>query len=138
MTTKSDVIASGAAFRDRLSQLANDGHYPDAERDGFRLLHLFYADRLASFQIRPRYGEESEFYQNPKHWADAGLQATTACKPGDAASQQPVYDAANNGGDSLEAVTLPLTGFSFSNVQADAARAVAGLQGSLLATRSLS
>lgn len=133
MTSKSEVIASAASFRDALHQLSDDGHYSAAERDGFRLLHLFYADRLASFQIRPAYGDASEFYENPKEWADIGLQSAPACRPGDGPSQQPVYDAANNGGDSLEAVTKTGANLSMAGI---ANNAVSGLQGALLTTRS--
>jgi hypothetical protein len=119
-------------------QLANDGSYSEAERNGFSLLHLFYSDRLASFQILPRFGEESEFYENPKFWADQGIAAVGKCKPGDANSQQPAYDAANSGGDSLEAVTNSSTLGQFQNVPGNLANALTGFQGALLTKRDLS
>ena len=106
MTTRDQVITSGDAFRDSLATLASGGAFSDAERDGFSRLLAFYADRLASFQASPRFGDSSNFYDNPLHWSDEGNRVIGNAKAGDAPSQQPIYDAANNGGDALEAVTL--------------------------------
>lgn len=135
MTKKTDVIESAGAFRDQLSHLANDGHFSEAEREGFRLLHLFYSDRLASFQIGARYGEESEFYENPKYWSDVGHRVAPAAKAGDVASQQPVYDAANGGGDALEAVTGSASRFNPASVIGGLTNLPTGLTGALLTKR---
>ncbi|WP_375398029.1 hypothetical protein [uncultured Sphingomonas sp.] len=105
MATLAETIRSGSAFRDKLSALAERGDFSDAERDGFSRLLAFYADRLASFLTSPRYGDTSPFYDNPKHWSDEGSRVADAAAPNDAPSQQPIYDAANNGGDALETVT---------------------------------
>jgi hypothetical protein len=136
-TKKSDVIASATRFRDALHGLANDGNYSESEKNGFSTLHLFYADRVASFQIRPRFGDESEFYQNPLFWADEGTTVVAKSRPNDRDSQIPVYNAANSGGDSLEAVT-ELAGGMSRNVQKSVAMGMASVVGSLLTTRRLS
>lgn len=137
-TRKTDVIASASRFRDALHSLASDGHFTEAERNGFSTLHLFYADRVASFQIKPRFGDESKFYQNPLFWADEGQKAVAHSQTGDRDSQIPVYNAANSGGDSLETVTLTTIEGMDLNDQNRFVAGVTGLKGSLLNTRRLS
>lgn len=105
MANTGQVAAECGAFRDALAALASNGSFSTAERDGFARLHLFYQSRLAAFVIHPRFGGDSPYYDNPVQWADSGSAAAPGCRPGDTASQQPVYDAANKGGDALEAVT---------------------------------
>lgn len=129
MATQHDTVQSGSAFRDKLYALSNTGEFSDAERDGFSRLHAFFSDRLASFQISPRYGNDSPYYDNPKHWSDEGLKVADNCKPSIPASQQATYDAANNGGDALETVTGVPGGNGLLNRFSTAA---SGLQGSLL------
>ncbi|MDQ2762920.1 MAG: hypothetical protein M3Y22_05370, partial [Pseudomonadota bacterium] len=89
------------------------GNFSDAERDGFSRLHDFYQDRLEAFKERPRYGDDSDYYENPVHWATQGAAAVPNCHPSDTASQQPVYDAANHGGDALDAVTSDVSKAGF-------------------------
>jgi hypothetical protein len=105
MASKSDLINDAVAFRDLLYKAATSGAFNEAERDGFTRLHDFYQDRLEAFKERPRFGEVSDYYDNALHWAAKGSAAVPGCLSGDAASQQPVYDAANQGGDALDAVT---------------------------------
>ncbi len=105
MAGKAQVDGEGGKFRDALAKLASNGAFSTAERDGFARLHLFYHSRLEAFSRSPRFGDNSPYYDNPVQWAEAGSAAAPGCRPGDAASQQPVYDAANRGGDALDAVT---------------------------------
>lgn len=129
MVTLSDIVQSGTEFRDRLAMLAADSAFSEAERNGFDLLHLFYADRLASFQIAPRHGEESDLYDDPKRWSDEGTRVARDAVPSAPATQQPIYDAANRGGDALEAVTGIARSAGFLDMLA---RSASSVRGSLL------
>lgn len=105
MATKSDLVDASAVFRDALATLSGDGRFSDAERAAFSSLHLFYNDRLNGFLRRPRFGDTSDYYDLPLAHARKGAARATVAAPGVPASQQPVYDHANQGGDALEAVT---------------------------------
>ena len=129
MATQHETAVSAIAFREKLYALSIAGDFSDAERDGFSRLHAFFADRLASFQAMPRFGDASAFYDNAKHWSDEGVGHADQCKASDVTSQQPTYDAANNGGDALEAVTGPV---QTTNILDSMASAAKGLRGSLL------
>ncbi|MBW6526582.1 hypothetical protein KZ813_06995 [Sphingomonas sp. RHCKR7] len=126
MATISETVKSAAAFRDQLNALADEGSYSEQERHGFFLLHLFYSDRLAGFQNAPSFGSLSPAYDNPKQWADEGSRVVAGAAPGDAPSQQPIYDAANNGGDALDAVTAKAAPKGFLNAVAQSASSVRG------------
>ncbi|MCP1469028.1 hypothetical protein J3E64_000699 [Sphingobium sp. OAS761] len=113
MASKSDLIDAAVAFRDALHALAGDGRFSDAERGAFSALHLFYNGQLNAFMTAPRFGDNSAYYDLPLAHARKGLAAIAQMVPGSAASQQPVYDHSNQGGDALEAVTSALRESSF-------------------------
>lgn len=106
MASFTDTIAAARGFESALDALAENGAFEEFERDGFRRLNYMYGSRSRAFAIKPAYGTgSSPHYDKPKGLAEAGIAACAAARPGKPATQQPVYDAAYDGGAALAEVT---------------------------------
>jgi hypothetical protein len=105
MATRNQVTTAGTNFRNALAGLANNGAFSPGERQGFAGLHLNYNAALGAFTLNPRYGDSSPNYDASLQEAQNGSAAVPGCIPGNPGSQQPVYNAANNGAADLRAVT---------------------------------
>lgn len=112
MATIQQVKAEGKKFEDALFELSQDGEYSSNERTAFGLLFLMYQTSLATFALSPAHGNVSTLYGRALGDAIQGQTACAAAKPGNPASQQPVFDEAHQGSAALKAVTAPVPQFA--------------------------
>jgi hypothetical protein len=103
MAQLAETIERCDQFADRLNALGNDGRFGDAERFGFVALHRGYFAALRGFFLSPCCGAQSARYDPALSAAETGLAIEAV--PGEADSQQPLYDAANAGIAALKAAT---------------------------------
>jgi hypothetical protein len=105
MATQMALFDAGKRLRERLYELSQDGRYVAVEREGFARLMAYYHLLLERFLVAPAFGDASAEYDEPLASADAGVEASTLCKPAQPDSQQPIYDATHTAADALKAVT---------------------------------
>lgn len=105
MATRTALLKAGKELRAVLFGMSQNGIYAAPEREGFARLMTYYHLQLDRFLRAPCCGESSVRYDPPLSGANAAVTKSGQCKPGQPASQQPLYDAVFAAGESLTAVT---------------------------------